>query len=150
MPAAAKPTDVYGDDLAAVHHFAQSGSAPRRTPPPMATMPTPRHHRRELHHRQRPALLGNNPVTIPNSESLTWTQGQDLTIQMWIKPSALQPNSVLLSRSDGDNSLRVILDKGMPLWKPPAKAQVSAASPARRSLPPHGLISPSSPPTANS
>jgi len=115
MPAAANATGVYGDDLAAVHHFAQSGRAPAdstangNNADALATTAESSIIGNGLR------LLGNNPVTIPNSESLTWTQGQDLTIQMWIKPSALQPNSVLLSRTEGDNSLRVILDNGIPL-----------------------------------
>jgi len=112
--AAAKSTEVYGDDLAAVHHFAQSGRPPAdstangNNAAALATTAESSIIGNGLR------LLGSNPVTIPNSESLTWTQGQDLTIQMWIKPSALQPNSVLLSRTEGDNSLRVILDNGIP------------------------------------
>lgn len=115
MTAAAKTTDVYGGDLAAVHHFAQSGRAPvdstsnGNNSNALATTAESSIIGNGLR------LLGNNPVTIPNSESLTWTQGQDLTIQMWIKPSALQPNSVLLGRTEGDNSLRLILDNGVPL-----------------------------------
>ncbi len=115
MSAAAKPTDVYRDDLAAVHHFAQSGRAPAdstangNNADALATTAESSIIGNGLR------LLGNNPVTIPNSESLTWTEGQDLTIQMWIRPSALQPNSVLVGRTDGDNSLRVILDNGVPL-----------------------------------
>jgi biopolymer transport protein ExbB len=114
MSAAANPTGVYGDDLVAVHQFAQSGRPPAdstangNNADALATTAESSIIGNGLR------LLGNNPVTIPNSESLTWTQGQDLTIQMWIKPSAPQPNSVLLSRTDGDNSLRVILDNGVP------------------------------------
>ncbi len=114
MPAAGKPTDVYGKEISAVHHFGQAGRAPMD-----ATA--------NANHAAAPAttaesaiignglrLLGNNPVTIPNSATLAWTQGQDLTLQLWLKPAALQDESVVFSRSEGTSSLRLILNQGVP------------------------------------
>ena len=41
---------------------------------------------------------GSSPVTIPNSESLAWTDGAALTWSAWIKPAANQSNAVIFRR----------------------------------------------------
>jgi biopolymer transport protein ExbB len=115
MPAAPKATEAYGKDLVAVHHFAQVGRAPADSTVNGNNAAAPATTAESSIIGNGLRLLGANPVTIPNSESLAWKQGADLTIQMWIKPSALQPNSVLLDRTQGDSSLRLILDNGVPI-----------------------------------
>jgi biopolymer transport protein ExbB len=45
-------------------------------------------------------LDGSNTVTIPNSESLTWTEGGEMTWSAWIKPAANQSNAVLVQREN--------------------------------------------------
>jgi biopolymer transport protein ExbB len=69
------------------------------------------------------------PVTIPESASLAWTQGQDLTLSAWIKPASLQVNAVILAREN----FRVLLDQGIPVievagQRSPAGAPVAAAT----------------------
>jgi biopolymer transport protein ExbB len=41
---------------------------------------------------------GTNPITIPNSESLAWTDSSTLTWSVWIKPTANQPNAIIFHR----------------------------------------------------
>ena len=41
---------------------------------------------------------GSNPITIPNSESLAWTEGTALTWSAWIKPAANQANAIIFRR----------------------------------------------------
>ena len=50
------------------------------------------------------------PISIPGSPSLGWTQGQDFSADLWIKPASLQPNAVVLSR----DSFKLVLDQGVP------------------------------------
>jgi biopolymer transport protein ExbB len=113
MPAAGPTTDVYGDTFAAVHHFAMIGRAPADSTANGNNAEAPATTAESAIIGNGLRLLGSNPVTIPNSDTLTWTQGQDLTLQLWLKPSALQPGSVLFSRTDGANSLRLLLDNGV-------------------------------------
>jgi biopolymer transport protein ExbB len=41
---------------------------------------------------------GSNPITIPNSDSLAWTEGAALTWSAWIKPTGTQSNAVIFRR----------------------------------------------------
>ena len=50
------------------------------------------------------------PISVPASSSLAWTQGQDLTVDLWIKPASLQANAVILARE----SFKLVLDQGVP------------------------------------
>ena len=57
-------------------------------------------------------LAGGEPLSIPNSTTLEWKAGQPLTLSAWIKPAALSPQTVLLSRGE---SFRLIVDQGVPV-----------------------------------
>ena len=59
-------------------------------------------------------LLGNNPVTIPASETTKWNPGSSITWSAWIKAGTLQPNAVIFSRKEGSDAFRVGLDQGVP------------------------------------
>jgi biopolymer transport protein ExbB len=43
-------------------------------------------------------LDGSSPITIPNSESLAWTEGTALTWSVWVKPAANQSNAIIFRR----------------------------------------------------
>jgi biopolymer transport protein ExbB len=115
MPAGAKATDAYSEDLSAVYHFAQSGSAPADATANGNNAETPAVTAEGAIIGNGLRLLGNAPVTIPNSPTLAWTAGQDLSLSLWIKPAALQANAVVLSRTDGNTSFRLLLDQGVPV-----------------------------------
>ncbi|MES2475932.1 MAG: DUF2341 domain-containing protein [Verrucomicrobiota bacterium] len=57
-------------------------------------------------------LLGGTPVPVQPSESLTWSQGQAMTLSLWVKPQGLQDKAVLVSRGEG--GFRLMLDQGVP------------------------------------
>ena len=57
---------------------------------------------------------GKDTVTIPGSPSLGWTSGGALTWSAWIKPGTLSPNAEMFNRRDGDNSLVIGVDNGVP------------------------------------
>src|SRR5262249_2704112 len=51
-----------------------------------------------------------NPITIPNSESLAWTDSSTLTWSAWVKPTANQPNAIIFHRE----GFSIGADKGLP------------------------------------
>jgi biopolymer transport protein ExbB len=113
--AAEKVADVFGENVSAVYHFAERGGAPAD-----ATS-----HGNKAETVATPAdgsiignglrLTGSAPVSIPSSPSLAWTAGRSLGVSLWVKPTALQPNAVIFSRSEGDRSFRLLLDQGVPM-----------------------------------
>ena len=57
---------------------------------------------------------GQNRVTIPKSESLTWPNAGSITWSAWIKPIAAQPNAIVFSRREGSNAFVIGVDNGVP------------------------------------
>ncbi|MCW1911942.1 DUF2341 domain-containing protein [Luteolibacter sp. GHJ8] len=113
-PAAApalKPADVY--DSALVYHFADKGGAPAdaTTNGNNASGPLTASEGAIIGSGAR--LLGADPVTIAASSSLEWNNG--FTLSAWIRPSALQSGAVVLSRGEGAQSFKLVLDQGIPL-----------------------------------
>ncbi len=115
MPAAGKPSDAFDADTALVYHFGGRASAPadatanNNTASTVATTADGSLIGGGLR------LPGTAPVAIPNSASLEWQANQPLTVTTWLKPGAPQDNAVILSRADGKASLRLLLDKGVPV-----------------------------------
>ncbi|MDI1315359.1 DUF2341 domain-containing protein [Prosthecobacter sp.] len=59
-------------------------------------------------------VFGQTAITVPAPPFPEWAPGAPLTVSVWVKPSALQPNAVILSRRDGANSFILGLDSGIP------------------------------------
>ena len=125
MAAAGKASDAFGKDLSAVYHFAERGSSPADSTANGNDAATPATTAEGGIIGNGLRLLGNTPVSIPNSATLAWTAGQDLTISAWVKPSAIQANAVIFSRTEANNSFRLLLDKGIPV------VEITGASTAR-------------------
>ena len=125
MPAAGKPGDAYGKDLAAVYHFAERGSAPTDSTANGNDASTPATSAEGAIVGNGLRLLGNVPVSIPNTPALSWNANQDLTLSFWIKPTATQANAVILSRTEGQSSFRFLLDQGIPV------VQITGGTPVR-------------------
>jgi biopolymer transport protein ExbB len=113
-PAASDPKGTYDPDTLAVYHFEE-----RATPAQDASA--------WANHAQsagRPAegaiigyglrLDGSTPVSLPASPSFAMPEGTALTWSAWVKPAALQHNSVIYSRQDGANGFTVGLSDGSP------------------------------------
>ncbi len=115
MPAPEKPTATYDSDTVLVYHFAGRGTAPADATANTNNSDTVATTAESSLIGNGLRLLGNSPVLIPNTPTLEWKAGQLLTISTWIKPSALQENAVILSRADGQNSIRLLLDQGVPV-----------------------------------
>jgi biopolymer transport protein ExbB len=59
-------------------------------------------------------LDGQITVTLPQSASLTWSNGAALTWSAWVKMNAPQPNAIVFGRRDGVAFLNIGLDNGVP------------------------------------
>ncbi len=60
-------------------------------------------------------VFGQTPIKVPANPALEWAPGGPLSLSMWVKPSALQPNAVIFSRREGANVFLLLLDNGVPL-----------------------------------
>jgi biopolymer transport protein ExbB len=59
-------------------------------------------------------VFGQTAIKAPAPPLPEWAPGAPLTVSVWVKPSALQPNAVILSRRDGANAFILGLDNGVP------------------------------------
>ncbi len=59
-------------------------------------------------------LDGQSTVQLPATPSLAWAGGNALTWSIWFNETALQPNAVLYSRTDGTNTVQIGVDNGTP------------------------------------
>jgi len=112
MPAGPKATDAYDENTVLAYHFAGRGAAPTDATANNNTAGNPGA-------TAEGGLIGNGlrltgaNVTVPNSASLEWKAGQNITIGFWGKAAALQDKAVLFSRGD----FSILLDQGKPLVK---------------------------------
>ncbi len=114
MPAT-QPGDAYDADTALVYHFAGSGGPPVDSTANKNNAGTPGTTALSTIIGNGSRVLPDAPVSIPNSPTLQWKAGQALTISIWVKPDSLQENAVILGRSDGTSSFRLLLDQGVPV-----------------------------------
>jgi biopolymer transport protein ExbB len=114
-PAPGSSTEAYGKDMAAVFHFSETGSPPADATSNGNAAAAPATIAEGSIIGSGIRLLGNTSLAINNSPSLTWTAGSPATISLWIKPAALQPNAVILSRGEGNSAFKLLLDQGMPV-----------------------------------
>jgi len=114
MPAPNNPAEAFDGDTTLVYHFAERASAPVDATANGNNAEGAGATAGDAIIGSGLRLLGSAPIRIPDSKSLEWKQGQTLTIAVWIKPGALQENAVIASRADGNTSLRLLLDQGIP------------------------------------
>ena len=59
-------------------------------------------------------VFGQTVIKAPSPPLPEWAPGAPLTVSAWVKPSALQPNAVILSRREGTIAFIFGLDNGIP------------------------------------
>jgi biopolymer transport protein ExbB len=59
-------------------------------------------------------LDGQSTVQLPASPTLAWAGNNPLTWSVWFNETALQPDAVLFSRTDGTTTLQIGVDNGAP------------------------------------
>ncbi|MBE2282457.1 MAG: DUF2341 domain-containing protein [Prosthecobacter sp.] len=106
--------ETYDENTALVYHFADAskagtdssatGANAEGTPPPAAGSLIGGGLR----------VFGQAPIKVASPPLPEWVPGAPLTVSVWVKPSALQPNAVILSRRDGANAFILGLDNGVP------------------------------------
>jgi biopolymer transport protein ExbB len=106
--------ETYDPNTALVYHFADAskagtdssptGANAEGTPPPAAGSLIGGGLR----------VFGQTAIKAPAPPLPEWAPGAPLTVSVWVKPSALQPNAVILSRRDGANAFILGLDNGIP------------------------------------
>lgn len=115
MPAGPPPTDAYDADTVLVYHFSGRGVAPADATANGNNAETVALTSDDSLIGSGLKLSGTTPLSIPNSATLEWKAGQQLTLSVWIKPATLQANAVIFSRADSRASLRLLLDQGVPV-----------------------------------
>ncbi|MCP5531839.1 MAG: DUF2341 domain-containing protein [Akkermansiaceae bacterium] len=133
MPAANKASDAWAEDLAAVFHFAERGGSPAGSTANANKSSSPAATAEGSLIGSGLRLLGAAPVSIDNSPALAWAAGRDLSLSLWVKPAALDTNTVVLSREGDGSSFRLLLDQGAPVieiggQRSPAGAPVAAGA----------------------
>jgi len=108
------PKKTYDEDTLLVYHFTDKGAAPADSSGHANTAESAASPSEGALIGGGIRLLGNNPVTIPASESMKWNPGSSLTWSAWIKAGVLQPNAVIFSRKEGSDAFRIGLDQGVP------------------------------------
>ena len=115
MTAATKPTDAFDAQAALVLHFGERGAAPTDATANGNNAETVATNSESSLIGSGLRLSGAAPVVVPAKPSLQWQAGQALTLAVWIKPTALQAKAVIVSRTEGANSFRLMLDQGIPV-----------------------------------
>ena len=60
-------------------------------------------------------VFGQTAIKVPANPALDWAPGGPISLSVWVKPGALQPNAVIFSRREGANAFLLLLDNGIPL-----------------------------------
>ena len=115
MVAAAKPADAFDDDFSLVYHFGEMAAAPVDATANATNAETVGASSQGALIGSGLRLLGTAPIVVPAKPTLQWQAGQTLTFSTWIKPSALQANAVIASRTEANSSFRLLLDQGIPV-----------------------------------
>jgi len=58
--------------------------------------------------------FGTNGIDVPGSDSLKWNAASEVTISVWVKPTAQAAGGSLFKRVDGSASLTLGVDAGIP------------------------------------
>ena len=77
-------------------------------------------------------LDGKKTVTVPNSPSLTWTNGAAFTWSAWVKFGVPQPNALLFNRAEAGRAFSIGVDRNSPfveVLSPSGKFRSPAGAP---------------------
>ncbi len=105
---------TYDANFAAVYHFGEHNAPPHDVTANGNTGLTPGQADDYALIAGGERLDGQSTLQLPASPSLAWSAGQDLTWSIWFNETALQPNAILYSRTDGTNTVQIGVDNGIP------------------------------------
>jgi biopolymer transport protein ExbB len=115
-PDAATPaTEAYDADTAAVYHFGDGSGNPADSSANANNASTPAPFVQSSLIGDGLQFVGGDAVVIPPTPSLAWSDDQAMTISAWINPTKLEADAILLSRTDGEKTFRLLLNQGVPV-----------------------------------
>jgi biopolymer transport protein ExbB len=130
--------ETYDDNTVLVYHFGDASKAGTDSSPTGANAEGAPPPQRARSSETDCACLVRRPIKVNSPPLPEWAPGAPLTVSVWVKPSALQANAVILSRRDGANAFILGLN-GRAFVE--VNKQRSAAR-ARPSSPVAGITSP--------
>jgi biopolymer transport protein ExbB len=105
---------TYDSSMVAVYHFGEDNAPPKDSTSNGNNALTPGQADNYALIGPGERLDGQHPIQLPGSPSLAWTAGQAMTWSIWFTETALQPDAVLYSRTDGTNTVQIGVDNGLP------------------------------------
>jgi len=136
------PKGTYDANMVAVYHFGEDNVPPKDETGNGNTALTPGQADNFALIGPGERLDGQHPIQLPGSPSLAWTAGQPMTWSIWFNETALQPDAILYSRTDGTNTMQIGVDNGLPFvaLTTPAGTQRSSTGVAVTAASWHNLI----------
>jgi biopolymer transport protein ExbB len=104
----------YDSNMVAVYHFGEHNAPPKDFTSNGNTMLNPGEADDFALIGPGERLDGQTPLQLPGSPSLAWAAGQAMTWSIWFNETALQPDAILYSRSDGSSTVQIGIDNGIP------------------------------------
>jgi biopolymer transport protein ExbB len=108
------PQGTYDSNMVAVYHFGEHNSPPKDETSNGNTMLNAGQADDFALIGPGERLDGQTPLQLPASPSLAWSAGQAMTWSIWFNETALQPDAILYSRTDGTNTVQIGIDNGLP------------------------------------
>ena len=112
--AADNPKATYDASTVAVYHFGEHGAPARDWTGNGNTAQTQAQPDDYALIGPGARLGGQTPMVLPASPGLAWAGGNPLTWSIWVNETALQPDAVLYSRTDGTSTVQIGVDNGVP------------------------------------
>jgi biopolymer transport protein ExbB len=105
---------TYDSSMVAVYHFGEDNAPPKDATRNGNTALTPGQADNFALIGPGERLDGQHPIQLPGSPSLAWTASEAITWSIWFNETALQPDAILYSRTDGTNTVQIGIDNGLP------------------------------------
>jgi biopolymer transport protein ExbB len=105
---------TYDSDMAAVYHFGENNAAPKDATGKGSNALTPGQADNFAVIGPGERLNGQSTLQLPASPPLAWNAGQAMTWSIWFNETTLQPDAILYSRSDGNSTVQIGIDNGLP------------------------------------
>jgi biopolymer transport protein ExbB len=110
---AGKPTEAYDADSALVWHFSGQTGQPSDATSNGSDAGSPGTFSEGALIGGGLRLLGAEPVVIKENAALAWNGA--MTVSLWLRPTAVTASNVVLSRGEGADRFRLLLDHGVPI-----------------------------------
>jgi len=111
------PKTAYDSDTVSVYHFNEHGTPPGDSAGNGVRAETPGIPVEGSMIGGGVKLDGKKPITIPANPSAAILEAAPFTWMCFVKPTSLDPGSIIYSRKDGANGLKIGLESGAPFFE---------------------------------